>query len=188
MDKKSKGKTVLIVFLILIIIGLGGYLVYDKVLNTKNEPTTVEDSTKTNESNIKAYDYNNIKGLYTYKGTSVYSEANDGNITPEYKLYLYENGMFFYDYAYLAGEGKIGNYIIANNTIILNNLFDTHSDVSLTVIDGTNTLTINEDGSLTDNNQPVSIVNEKTITLKKSEANANYQDVQNKFKSAFTRQ
>ncbi len=185
MENKSTGKTVAIIILLLAVLGLGGYIIFDKVLNTKEEPTIVEDNAKTNETSIQTYNYNDVKGLYTYTGQQVHSEANDGNITPKYELYLYENGMFYYNYAYLAGEGKIGNYTIVNNTIVLNNLFDTHSDVSLTTTNGTNALTINEDGSLTDNNQPISIVKEQTITLKKTPTNVNYQDVQDKFKSAF---
>jgi len=33
MEKKSKGKTIVIVILVLAVLGLGGYIVYDKVLN-----------------------------------------------------------------------------------------------------------------------------------------------------------
>ena len=60
-------------------------------------------------------------------------------------------------------------------------------DVSLTTLNETNTLIINKDGSLTDNNQPISIVTDKTIILKKTTSDVNYQDVQNKLKNAFNR-
>ena len=193
MEKKSIGKNILIIISIIVLFGALGYIAYDKIIVKENkEPVkagkNVQDNTKSNENGVKLYTYSDIKGEYVYKGQEIYNEAMDGNITPEYKLYLYDNGMFYYNYAYIAGEGKIGNYTIVNNTIVLNNLFDTHSDVSLTTTNGTKALTINEDGSLTDSNQPIDIVKEKTIILKKTSNDANYQDIKNKFKWAFENQ
>ena len=187
MEEQKNKSLVLIVILFLLVLGLGGYIVYDKVLSNKEVTQTenkVEDNAQLDKTNIKSYSYNDIKGAYEYTGQKVYDESRNVNITPEYKLYLYENGMFYYNYNTQPGGGKIGNYIINNNTIILNNLFVTNMDVALTVINETNTLKINEDGSLIDNNQPISIVKEKTINLKKVSTNANYQDVQYKIKAA----
>ena len=56
MEKKSTGKTVLIVILLLAVIGLGGYIVYDKIL--VKESTDTEETTKTGnkeETNIENY-------------------------------------------------------------------------------------------------------------------------------------
>lgn len=197
MEKKGKGKVVLIVILLLALLGVSGYVVYDKFISKENDEKYSKLETKYNKlekqykelkENEKqentqpaAYNYSNIKGLYAFTGNVV------GEVTPEYKLNLYENGMFYYNYNTQPGGGKIGNYIINNNTIVLNYLFSTNMDVSLTTLNETNTLIINQDGSLTDNNQPISIVTDKTITLKKTTSDVNYQDVQNKLKNAFNR-
>lgn len=113
-------------------------------------------------------DYDSFTGLYSYTGEPIYSEANDGMLTPTYKLYLYENGTFNYQVGYVISMGKIGNYIIKNDTIVLNYFFESSSDAALNVINGEKVLVINSDKSLTDNNQENPIVKEKSIVLKKA--------------------
>lgn len=63
MENKSTGKTVTIIILILIILGLGGYIAYDKLIIEKNAPQTEKteekneniEENKLNDEDIKAY-------------------------------------------------------------------------------------------------------------------------------------
>lgn len=121
--------------------------------NVANNREVLE-SKKTDE---KTYTYENISGTY------------DANIKAEglaedafYGLDLYENGIYKYEYGVMAPSGTIGNYKIEGNKIILNELFATASDVSTRVIkeNKTITLTINEDGSLTDKNCVIEVFDE----------------------------
>lgn len=58
--KNSKGLIILVIILIICVLGLGGYIVYDK-LSTKSTPTT--DNTKS--STTKLLDNNNINEILT---------------------------------------------------------------------------------------------------------------------------
>lgn len=58
--KNSKGLIVLVIILIICILGLGGYIVYDK-LSTKPTPTT----NNTKSSTTKLLDNNNINEILT---------------------------------------------------------------------------------------------------------------------------
>lgn len=167
----------LVIFLILIILGLAGYIVYDKVMvKETNEPIKEE---KKVEKEI-TYTYEDMKGLYTFTGDPVYSEGAEGNITPTYNLYLYENGTFNYQYTGVATpQGMVGNYIIEGDKIILNYLYTTGSDVSLTRTTETKTLVIGKDNTLTDNNQPLSLVSSKSINLEKASESAENEFVEN---------
>ena len=54
-EKSNKGLIILIVVFSLIVLGLGGWMVYDKVIN-KDEPKPVEgDNTKTDNVNIDIF-------------------------------------------------------------------------------------------------------------------------------------
>jgi len=55
MEQKSKGKTIIIVILVLAVLGLGGYIIYDKVLNKEvREPVKTEkkDKVETKKENL----------------------------------------------------------------------------------------------------------------------------------------
>lgn len=160
----------LIIFLILIILGLAGYIIYDKVMvKETNEPVKEE---KKVEKEI-TYTYEDMKGLYTFTGDPVYSEGAEGNITPTYNIFLDEDGTFIYEWQEYISLGVVGNYIIDEDKIVLNYLYTTGNDISLTRSNETKVLTIGKDGNLTDNNQPMKAVDLKSITLKKaSEAEA----------------
>lgn len=94
-----------------------------------------------------------------------------------YILNLYENGTFKYKYDTPADirMGQIGNYIINNNTIVLNYLFRTGSSAQLTSTSGQKVLQINSDNSITDNN-PES-TNSSSVTMSKTSSNEDEQSV-----------
>lgn len=123
-------------------------------ISDTNINTTIVENKKNNE---KVYDYKTVSGLYT-------SNIKIDNLEDEafYSLYLFENGMYKYEYGVMVPSGTIGNYVIEGNKIILNELFSTGSDVSTTVIPEKTmiTISINEDGSLADNNNVISVDDE----------------------------
>lgn len=108
--------------------------------NTTSSNNTTEGSIE-NDSNTA------IEGLYQY--TESKNEIG-------YYLYLYDNGTFKYEHNKQFPSGEIGTYIISENTIILKSQYETHSDVSITPINKTIKLTINEDGTISDKNNLVS--------------------------------
>lgn len=107
MEKRNKILITLIIVLSLLVVGLGGFIVYDKILsghkNVNND----------NSSNDKI-DNDGVDNLYSYNDFSetVFS-GNDGN---NY-LILWKNGTYSYN-------NTIGNYIIKDNNIILNYIFN----------------------------------------------------------------
>ena len=50
-DSKKKGNTILIIILVLVILGLAGYIIYDKVLSDTNTEEKEQESNNTEEEN-----------------------------------------------------------------------------------------------------------------------------------------
>lgn len=140
-------------------------------LNSRNKVQT-----STNQDN-KTYTYDEIKGSYTYE-TETQKDEN-GN---EYKLYfglkLYENGTFSYRRSYMAPWWEIGNYIIKDNTIVLNYLFSTNSGVGIYRTTGTKTIKISSNNSLIDSNpmEQMNIKNKPTSVTLTKDTSANIED------------
>lgn len=99
---------------------------------TKNNVENTIDSTK------KVYSYSDIKGEYE-------GEREDG---PGVSLVLFEDGTFNY---WIENFVTSGNYIIVDNTIILNEIFEHGGGVGLDVIKGEKKLAINDDTSIMGN-------------------------------------
>ena len=160
--KNSKGLTMMTIVLGILVVVMGSYLVCDNLLKTE-------------------YDYDDVKGVYTY--TSEATKDEEGNdITAMYRLYLNENGTFFYKMGTGAMTGHIGNYVIKDQTIILNYLFRTDNGTGLFSTEGSKTLTITAKDTFTDNQPSVTVGNMKNVLLKKvspTEANEypQYEDV-----------
>ena len=64
--------------------------------------------------------------------------------------------------------GYMGNYIIEDNTIVLNYLFETNSGAGIDVTTGTKKITITDADTLVDVNQSINIVNMTSVTLEKA--------------------
>ena len=89
--------------------------------------------------------YNIIKGTYGYKG-----KESNSNYDFTCDLTLKEDGTFYY---YVIEEGMIGfcgNYIIVEDHIILNKLFNIGTDGSLNLTKGQVQLKINSDKTISD--------------------------------------
>ena len=86
MEKKSRGKNVVIVVLVLVVLGLVGYIVYDKfIVEDVNEPIKVEKKSKTSLLNkeealkIGKERYEYVRdGLYSCGYEKVKTDANKG--------------------------------------------------------------------------------------------------------------
>lgn len=147
----EKGKTILIIFLIIIILGLVGFIVYDKLIKvdevTTKDEVTKENKEKEEEENkdeilcSKNYTYKDIAGFYIYRSDNM-------GLT----LQLEEKGTFYYTIARQTASRAAGNYTIVDNIIYLNYMFEMGNDAGgMFDSDKTNTMIINEDNTLTDN-------------------------------------
>lgn len=140
-NKKGNGKIILIVFLIIIILGLGGYIFYDKTTSNSevkeleskveklnNQITTIntkknqeikelqekQNSTQQNETpqSNAPVDNNRINAVY-------YGHSNDANNNyyPKEFLALFNDGRFVM--LFVDGEGSNGTYEINGNQLII---------------------------------------------------------------------
>ena len=167
-NQKNNNSTLalLVVFIILTVL-LGGYIVYDKVLiknETPENPSTNINtlSQQDNTSTTSVKTISDIAGQYTAKFENLKSDGdmNSASIT----LSLYENGVFTYVFSQYAPFGTLGNYTIDGDKIVLTNWFNTDSGTGLTFTKGTKTLTINSDGSITDNSIKNKSLTDNSIT------------------------
>ena len=125
-------------------------------------------TTSTQQEINKSYSIKDITGAYKF---TKQEKVNGENIDIECILYLYDNGTFGYSHMAMIEQGIMGNYIIEDNTIILNKLFRHGNDLSLGTTKGQLRLKINEDNTITDSNNSFGIESTKNITLKKVSEN-----------------
>jgi hypothetical protein len=105
-----------------------------------------------------------------------------------FTLYLLDDGTFKYEYSAYAPIGVIGNYIIDNDTIILNYLFSTNSGTDLEVTEGTKKLIITDDEQIIDNNYKYKDDNKNIDSIKlsyKGEVDTNF-NIYNTLKNSLT--
>ena len=180
-EKNNKG-IILTLIISIIVMGIITILALTDTINLTNKKLNCSPETKEEiTENIPTYTYETIKGLYSYKSEMI-TDENGNNFYAQYNLTLYENGIFQYQLSTLGPFGYIGNYIIKDNKIILNYLFSTNSGTDIEVTEGTHTITINDDNTLSDTNQPIININLTNITLTKDENNNSlkYEDLYNK--------
>ena len=185
MDKKEPIKVSLATFFLIIsiiVIIIMGYFMYklnnrvvllESYKNESNEKTntsteTVKDSTERFDSNIKKnYLYSEIKGKY--ECSKSYSDGSSF-----YELTLYENGTFKYLILFEGSTTLIGNYIIVDDEVRLNEMFIMGGGVGLNATSETLTLKINSDGTIGDTNHfPKDSKNFENIKLEKKQNNTN---------------
>ena len=146
-------KNVFIVVLIIIILGMGGYLVYDKKLSkdeSKQEKTSekvVKEEERVNED--KVYTFNDVTGFYTFSEPVPNNEGQQFKFS--YSIYLWGNGTFNYRFTMNAGSHVLGNYTIVNDEIHLNYLFEGGNDAGITATTGEKLLKIVDKDHLQDN-------------------------------------
>lgn len=174
MERKNTGLKVLVVILTILVIALGGFIIYDKVLKEETiEPDILDDI----DNKEIIYNYSDIKGLYTAHET-VNIDGLEEAQNASYTLYLWENGTFKYAYSVYAPMGVIGNYTIVDDEIRLNYLFQTSSDASLTPIEGDKVLKISSDSSILDSDyyfkENTNNVEEVKLVKANAEEESNY--------------
>lgn len=172
MAEKAKNNNGLVVGVLIglflsLIVGVTLFLTNTISFNTKLVDNC---ATPAVEDNI-TYTYNDVKGLYKYVGSTVTNNGEEYN--PTFQLYLYENGTFSYDLSTaLDPNVYLGNYIIDGNNIKLNIIFRQGSGVGVTPKSETQTLVINEDGSITGVESPITEINSSDIKLVKTTDNS----------------
>lgn len=150
--KNSKGLIALVIILFIMVVGLIGYTIYDKMDNKKIENKTVQNdnSKKVEDDKEENYDISDIAGVYTF------SEKDSRGENINYTLYLNNNGLFEYNVSYIGNYSVIGNYTIKENSLNLNYLFEDKSGGSIYLITkGSRTLEINNEEEIIDNNKNI---------------------------------
>ncbi len=150
--EKNKGLVVSVIVLLIAVLLLGGYIIYDKFFDNKSDNKVItEKIIKDNKSEMK-YEISNIKGYYTYENGKNTSESE----YEKYELTLLDNGLFVYTLENVTSNTIIGNYYIDGNNIILNYLYDSGiiGGPSLLTISGSRTINVSGD-NLIDNNRSI---------------------------------
>lgn len=161
---KVKVLTFLLIFTIIAIIVMGYFIhtFYNEKANENNKVNSLneeiselkskysvkedEDRDELNEETSNNYSYSDIQGFY--KGIA--KDKDNEGMNRNYELYLSENGTYIYQSFVDNQVGTIGNYTISGDKIILNYLFNTGNDISLTATEGKKTLNIGKNNMITD--------------------------------------
>ncbi len=146
-EKNKNGVNLLLVF-VTIILAILCVLFATDTISFKTADKCVDEDTNIEETTI--IKNANVIGTYTAKFENL---KGDGDVnSASISLTLHENGVFTYVFSQYAPVGVLGNYTIEDDKIILTNWFNSDSGTGLHITKGTKILTINSDGSITDNN------------------------------------
>ena len=185
---KNTNFTILVIILSLGVLGLGGFIVYDKFLKEEtvekiednnpidnienndstnnaedeiiiNNDTTNNEIIKDNSYDLFAKNFKNYISKYDSYNRS-YQYVKNNTIPDGYEIYMNENGSLFVKYFNKELNTKYGDYKIADNVL------------SFYVIaygqgGGNMLFFINEDGTVGSANTEYGIVNDNKITIKK---------------------
>ena len=159
MEKKNTGLIIALIISIILVLGLGGYIVYDKFI-TDNEVEVPQDNNNENEDDngVDNYTYDFI-GTYTLPASEV---LNNRTVT----LTLNYDNTFAWDFVYLGDslettitepstETITGTWIFENNILSLTGVYLQHNDGELFPLDA-------DPGVI---NPEVTIVNTNTLTI-----------------------
>lgn len=147
-NKSSVGIAVIITVLVMLVLGLGGYIIYEKVSSNKtNDPTIDEEDKnvdqkdqtddKTNEPNNSqtntSVSLKDVVGEYTYskKCETVSGPTNEVeyNTTKSYIILKNDNTFEIHDATYCqTSTAYKGKYTLNGNKIVLSGLKDDYSD------------------------------------------------------------
>lgn len=169
MEQKNTGLIICIVILSLLVVGLGGFIIYDKVLNNKNIEKNQNNNEVVNNQN-QENSSNNSYELFSKKLKSQFSKYDDNNLNymhvnsdiveDGYEVYLTKNQSLFVRYFNSRLNAKLGEYKIADNVLSFN--------VVAAGQGGGNTLFfINEDGTVGSADTEYGIETNNQITIKK---------------------
>ena len=142
----KKSSCVIPVILLIIIACLCTYIFLctdfkGKDSNSNDKQDTVE---KVN------YSYNDMKGYYSIIDTNP-KKAQEKELSDfSYTLYLSENGTFRYQYVMNTVSSVMGNYIIVDDEVRLNYLFNGGNDAGINATNGSKVLKIKDKNTLVD--------------------------------------
>ena len=154
--EKNKGLVVSVIVLLVAVLLLGGYIIYDKTNSNDVKITKKVENVKEADDKKVKYTYKSIAGVYKFT-SNPYGEENESD---DFTLSLFENGVFHYEQSRMVNSGFFGNYTINNNKINLNYIFMHGSDAALHTIIGddnkskyiNDTLTISSENTIIDSN------------------------------------
>lgn len=176
MKKKSKIILGVVIIIIILLLVIGTWFLIKNTQNKEvNNTTTITEGTENNSEKLNEEQTskensnensnkkqtskennngkaNSIAGLYKYEKD--FQDENQNMMV--YYLYLYDDGTFKYEHYGLAAQGEIGQYTINGHNLTLNIQYLTGSDVGLSTSKETRNLKINDDGTITDNNNYLS--------------------------------
>ena len=152
--KTKKGGSGIIILLVLLILGLAGYICYDKFMAPKPSVKCNANSTDTGNKDLKEekvqivkYTYEDLAGYY-YFSKLIEERGEDYDA----EIYLNEDGTIRFENGPDASYGYVGNYIIDGDTIKVTIWFDTGSYSDLRLVEkseSTETIKINTNSSIT---------------------------------------
>ena len=130
--EQKKSNIGLIVFLIILVLGLAGYICYDKFL-TKKEPVKTEEKDNKKDINMgNEYTYEDVAGTYKFEKEIAGSKEKYGEqFTYAAYFTLLNNGIIEYNDWTHFQTGYIGNYIINGDQIMVTRWFEHGSDALL---------------------------------------------------------
>lgn len=114
MKSKNTRLLILTVVLFLIVVGLGGFIVYDKILNDK--PIKTPNSTDSNSYELFAQNLKNQFSKYDDNNQN-YLYVSSDVVKDGYEVYLTKNQTLFVKYFNKEFNTKYGEYKIANNVL-----------------------------------------------------------------------
>lgn len=136
-------KNVIITILVILVLGLGGYLVYDKI-EGRNESVNEENKEQqvVSDNNYQVF-ANKLKTEFSkYNDNNKNSQYVENDIVPAgYEVYLNSNGSLYVKYNDVTLNNKYGEYKIADNVLSFY-VINTGQDI------GNNVYFINQDGTV----------------------------------------
>ncbi|MBP3921036.1 MAG: hypothetical protein J6D28_05680 [Bacilli bacterium] len=180
--KNNKINFAIFITLSLIICVLIVYIVYNNS-QSPNCPEQVCNCNNENTGNDKTSSNNN-EYLGLYSATVKVIEPQAGRDVARFNLYLNDDGTFIYSASEINGNNYLGNYVIRNNQIFLNFLFQGGHQATFSPFLFTNTLDIVSSDVLVDNNfiiAPSEYIGTSIVELKR----LNDENLINKYKETF---
>ena len=179
MENKKKGFSCSYALLVVILCGALAFVTDYAIIESKTQRCggsviNVDDAQVTE----KKYSYEDIAGHYDGYPMEVDNDTIVSSIT------FYPNGT--YSYGYLPALHTIGNYIIEDNKIYMNDILSVGSDPQMHVLYSERTLIINSDGTFIDEDANIKPGQAGLLEVEKVkyEKDLNYNSERNAFDSA----
>ena len=119
-------KNIFIIILAILVLGLGGYLVYDKVLDKNVKEEVKEESVKQEEEN-KEITLESLYGTYTWEKKHITDSGNELDL--KIKLVLNSDGSATYNASNgYEEEATKGSFIYENGKVIYTREYYNYSD------------------------------------------------------------